>query len=609
MALLFALIGSGSSLLTWWMFFDGEERVLVGLCALNAVVVVAGLYVLRRCVMRQMGLIRDGARAVHAGDLLHCIPIVSRDELAFVAEMFNEMSVTIAHLRLERDQAAAAVRESQFSYRILFENNPQAMWIYDVETLQFLAANNAAISLYGYSREEFLSMTIAQLHHSDEDSLRQMVAKRTAHGIFFGTARHTKKDGTEIDVDLASHNLTLGSRPARLVAAHDISEKKLLERQLLHAQKLEAVGQLAGGIAHDFNNLLMIVSGYSDLLLQETRGEDREKIQGIKNATIRGAVLTRQLLAFGRKQVLQPKVVDLNHIIRTGRDIWSRILGEDIVVETILDEELWPVRIDPVQFEQVLMNLYVNARDAMPGGGQLTVRTANVSTDASASTGPAGRPLVEVSVSDAGCGIDEATLPKIFEPFFTTKPAGKGTGLGLSTVHGIVAQSGGRASVKSKPGEGTTFGLYFPALPGAMPEIEVTPLDGITTASGSETILVVEDDHTVRSLCREALAKGGYSVLEASDGPEALRIAAQYQGQIDLLLTDVVIPGMDGWDLSDCIRHLRPGIKVLFMSGYAADVLAEHGVAEDIAVMRKPFPMNELSGRVREMLDVASNVA
>jgi PAS domain S-box-containing protein len=403
-------------------------------------------------------------------------------------------------------------------------------------------------------------------------------------------------------------------RLAANLAAVAVENVRLLERdsereeQLLQSQKMEAVGRLAGGVAHDFNNLLTVILGYGDLAIRRARGDVElvELITQMKSAGDRAATLTRQLLAFSRKQMMKPKQLNLNVVVAELGKMLHRLIGEDVVIALELESALGSVRADPGQIEQVIVNLAVNARDAMPEGGKLTIETINVDVDASyASTHVDVRPgpYVRLAVADTGCGMDEATRAQIFEPFFTTKEQGKGTGLGLSTVYGIVKQSDGWLDVESAPGTGTTFAIYLPRLD---QKGEGEPRDLATAAAttGTETILLVEDEAMVRTLASATLRRSGYTVLEAGDGVEALELCAQFTGRIDLLVTDVVMPRMSGRQTAIEVLAVRPGLKVLYVSGYTEDSIVHHGVLdESIAFLEKPFTPAALAARVREILD------
>jgi len=391
----------------------------------------------------------------------------------------------------------------------------------------------------------------------------------------------------------------------------DITERRNLEEQFLQAQKMEAVGRLAGGVAHDFNNVLTAIMGYSELALDALPEEHPEHnhIEEIRKAGERAAALTRQLLAFSRKQILQPEVLCLNEVVSGMTKMLRRMIPEDVELVAVLDPALERVKLDPTQMEQVLMNLAVNARDAMPKGGKLTLETANVELDLAYSRShPEVQPgnYVMLAVSDTGCGMDEATQARIFEPFFTTKEKSKGTGLGLSTVYGIVKQSGGSIFVYSEPGKGTAFKIYLPRVdevPGERgPVVEKRP--GPALPQGAETVLVAEDDETLRRLIYEILQSSGYAVLEAGRGEEALRLAGEHAGPIHLLITDMVMPGMGGRDLAVRLAALRPGTRVLYVSGYTDDAIVRHGVLEPgLAFLQKPFKPEALLHKVREVLE------
>jgi nitrogen-specific signal transduction histidine kinase/ActR/RegA family two-component response regulator len=387
-----------------------------------------------------------------------------------------------------------------------------------------------------------------------------------------------------------------------------VTEQRQLEAQLLQSQKMEAVGRLAGGVAHDFNNLLTVIMSYSDLLLEDLPSADthREDVEQIRKAAEGAASLTRQLLAFSRQQVLDPKLVDPNEILRDVAKILRRVLGEDIELKLALDSELGRVIADRGQIEQVLMNLVVNARDAMPRGGKLTIETANVDLDETYGGGHIGvKPgqYVMLAVSDSGVGMDKATQARVFEPFFTTKEYGKGTGLGLSTVFGIVKQSGGSVWLYSEPGAGATFKIYLPRAEGVA-EIGRPPAVPTQSLRGIETILLAEDEEQVRTVLVSILRMMGYQVLEARTPAEALKIAETHPKRIDLLLTDVVMPGMNGRELAERVLTMREGLRVLFMSGYTDDVILHHGVLEaGVPFLQKPITPDSLTRKVRQVLD------
>ena len=380
------------------------------------------------------------------------------------------------------------------------------------------------------------------------------------------------------------------------------------EQQLRQAQKMEVVGKLAGGIAHDFNNLLTVITGYSEILLSNMSEADpiRRELNAIKQAGEKAGALTRQLLAFSRRQMLQPKVIDLNAVVNNLGQMLRRLVGEDIDLVAVLDKKLWRLKADPGQIEQVLMNLVVNARDAMPKGGKLTIETANVELDENYArqhvTVKSGQ-YVMLAVSDTGCGMDAETQSHLFEPFFTTKEHGKGTGLGLSTVYGIIKQSGGTVWVYSEPGQGATFKIYLPRLE---EDGEMIESSAILTPKrrGSETVLLVEDEEIVRTLVRTILTDNSYIVLEAQNGREAIRICEEFTGQIHILMTDIVMPEMSGRELAERLAISRPHVKVLYTSGYTDDAVVRHGVlAADTAFLQKPFTPDVLLNKMREVLE------
>jgi PAS domain S-box-containing protein len=712
---------------------------------------------------------RAGAQDyVLKGNLTRLPPAVERE--------LRESKVRASHRR-----AQEALRESEMRYRVLFENSPLPKWLFDVETLQVLAVNDAAVRSYGYSREEFLTMSIKDIRPPEdlEASVRED-GRLGPDSESIGVRRHRKKDGTVIDVDLSGHTFTLEGKVARLIVAQDITERRAAEEQVRllhtialaanevggldetlevvlrlicqaaraplaiawvpgprgvperravwtrpeergrfrlfvegrqfergtdlpgrtwssrepvwipnlaeddtfsrrllasvlglrtgvavpvlaageavailevffdqprerdaklirlfsavgaqigsvverrraeealrkseeqfhHAQKMEAVGQLTGGVAHDFNNLLSVILSYSVLLAEELPADDprREDLLEIKEAGQRAASLTQQLLAFSRRLALQPRVVDLNQVMAGTEKMLRRLIGEDVELTVVLAPAAASVNVDPGQMEQVIMNLAVNARDAMPTGGQLTIEIAGVELDeafVSEHAGSTAGPHIMLSVSDSGCGMDAATQARVFEPFFTTKERGRGTGLGLSTVFGIVRQSAGTIWLSSEKGKGTTFKIYLPVAKAAAEKVTWLPVEP-ARLHGSETVLVVEDEEGVRKLVRSILQRNGYRVLEAKDGADALRVAEQ-QPNIDLLLTDVVMPHMSGAETAMRLLAIRPGLKLLYMSGYTDNAVVLHGVLRsEAAFVQKPITPNALLAKVREVLD------
>lgn len=628
----------------------------------------------------------------------------------------------------------AALIESEAQYRLFFESNPLPMWVFELKSLRFLAVNDAAVRHYGYSRDEFLAMSVLDIRPEEE---RQRLLERLSRPLRGREGaeiwKHRKKDGSIIDVEVTAHDLNFHGAEVELVLAHDItarrqSEERLrqsqerfakafrasplgitissegegryldanpaflaltgygrdqivgrteeevglwadpsersrvldqlnsgqhatpinvrfkscsgqfrsvdlvaeriqlddqpcvlaivhdvtgtkeLERQFLQAQKMEAVGRLAAGIAHDFNNMLGVILGYCELARErlESGHPAQEHLLEIRTAGMRAGALTRQLLAFSRQQVLEPRNLSLNSVVHHASKMLLRMIGEDVSLVFRPTEPLGSVYADLSQIEQVLMNLAVNARDAMPRGGKIIIETANVDLDQNSGQGDQpvtpGR-YVMLSVTDTGTGMDEATMAKAFEPFFTTKEAGKGTGLGLSTVYGIVKQSGGYIWASSEPGRGTTFKIYLPYVDRA-PEILTPRIQDAAIPNGTETVLVVEDEVALRNLTVHILKKKGYTVLSAENAARTLDLARRYDRKIDLLLTDVIMPDRSGPELVSEIRKWCPQLKVLYMSGYSRNAMVDQGIlGQDSKLIMKPFSTQALLTKMRAVLE------
>jgi PAS domain S-box-containing protein len=505
----------------------------------------------------------------------------------------------------ESREAQLGFKEIAERYRKLTETSFDAI---DVSENGFVReANRGFVNMFGYERmEDVIGRPIADFIAAE--SLDE-VARRVADGLE-GTYELVgkRKDGKKILLEATGSAHTIGGRPARITALRDMTEKRMLEDQFRQAQKMEAVGRLAGGVAHDFNNLLTVIMSYTEMLIEGMSPQDPrvEDLDQIRKAALAAASLTRQLLAFSRQQVIEPRLVNLSEIVSMSQKMLNRLIGDDIDVVTTLTSEPVAVLIDPGQLEQVIMNLAVNARDAMPQGGKLMLETAGVKMDAEfAQDHWADNPgrFAMLAVTDTGAGMDGPTLARIFEPFFTTKEIGKGTGLGLATVYGIVKQSNGFIRVESEPGKGTTFRIYLPLIDKPAERYrdrsEVARLE-----RGTETILLTEDAAAVRVAARQILERLGYTVLEAPSGRDALTIAKKRTAPIHLLLTDVVMPEMSGRELTEQFVLLRPDAKVLYMSGYTDDSIVRHGILRPgIAYLQKPFSPDTLARKVREVLD------
>ncbi len=530
------------------------------------------------------------------------------DEQMFAVAAANLVSLVIG--QWERRRAEEALRESQERFKAFMDSGLAVAFMKD-EDGRMVYANQPFERFFKLTRSDWLGKTDFELW--PQETARKLRENDLA--VFAGGVPVELME-TVPAPDGAPHYWLVFKFPFTDVSgkrflggmAVDITERKQLEEQLRQSQKMEAVGKLAGGVAHDFNNLLTIITGYSQLLLDRVGHESplRGNLMEIKRAGDRASSLTQQLLAFSRRQVLKPKVLDLNAVVTGLEGMLQRLVGEDIHLVTALDPELGPVKTDPGQIEQVIMNLVVNARDAMPQGGRLTIETANVEMKTAdrhgeGLKGPARYAML--AVNDTGCGMDAQTQARIFEPFFTTKEVGKGTGLGLSTVYGIVEQSGGHIDVASELGRGTAFKIYLPRVDDAVAGTE----GGTVSASlpcGTETVLVVEDEPGVRALARDTLRMRGYSVLEARHGIEALVIGSQYPGTIHLLMADVVMPQMNGREVAERLLRVRPEVKVLYVSGYTEDAIVHHGVlAPGTNFLQKPFTPDVLADKVREVLN------
>jgi PAS domain S-box-containing protein len=513
----------------------------------------------------------------------------------------------------ERKRAEERLRETTQRLQLATTAGGIGIWDLDIHS-DMLIWDDRMFELYGVSKDAFspgLDAWEKCLHPDDRAEAAEAVRAAIRGDKEFDTEFRVVHPGGKVKF-LQANGIVIRNavgKATRMIGMNrDITERRNLEQRLRQSQKIEAVGRLAGGIAHDFNNLLTVINGYSEILLNRlAEGSPlRKEVEEIKRAGDSAATLTRQLLAFSRRQVLQPEVIDLNEVIPQMDMMLRRLIGEDVEFRTVLGTELWSVKADPGQIEQVLMNLVVNARDAMPGGGKLTIETSNVVLSEEYSKGHnpvTPGPYVMLAISDTGAGMDEKTAAKIFEPFFTTKERGKGTGLGLSTVYGIVKQSAGFIWVYSEPGKGSTFKIYLPRTEDRreFPDKEAPPVEDLR---GEKTVLVVEDEESIRKLATEILGQYGYAVISAGDGEEALTTAGEHKGEIGLLLTDVVMPRMGGRELYERLRQLRPGIKVLYMSGYTDNAIVHQGVLDPgIAFLQKPYSPISLLRKVKEVLE------
>ena len=524
--------------------------------------------------------------------------------------LFFATALLICWFNAALRSAQERLRRSEVNFRSLVTNAPYGICRCDSSGL-LLDVNPAFAGMLGYdSPRQLTGKHLGSLYSEAQQWFQTADYLRAGKAFTNITAECVRSDGATIVARVSGRAMPNGKEgPTFEIFMEDITERRALEVQLRQAQKMEAIGRLAGGVAHDFNNLLMVISGYSEFLL-ERLGPDpglRGPAQEISNAAQRATSLTRQLLAFSRKQILTPKVVDLNEVVTENLKMLTRMIGEDLDLVMVPGSELGAIRADPGQIEQVIMNLAVNARDAMPQGGKLTIETANVLLDdafARAHTPLEPGEYIMLAISDTGLGMDAETQARIFEPFFTTKGT-KGTGLGLSTVYGIVKQSGGYIFVDSESGRGTTFRMYFPRADGREESTAVHAAMGLPRRErGQETILLVEDEVNLRRLARQYLEGQGYTILEAEDGAAALQITAGFKGKIDLLFTDIVMPGISGRELATRITGQRPEIRVLYMSGYAESAVGEGGTLDPgTNLLHKPFSLPTLKERVRELLD------
>ena len=595
------------------------RRATIAALIFVALALILSRLVTRRITSPLINLSRAAA-AMAAGDYSQRVAIRRRDEIGQLGQDFNTMAAHVAGAQhdleaqiKERKQAVEALIESERAYRSTFDEAPVGIAHTSLDG-RLLRVNGRLSALLEYAPSELLAVELAMLIHADElgedsEGRRQVLAGTIEQ--FAREGRLRTRTGTFVWVAMfvSLYRDSAGNPAYFITIITDISERRRLEIQLRQAHKMEAVGRLAGGVAHDFNNLLTAILGFSFMLLEDLAADDpnRSAIVEIQRAGESAATLTKQLLAFGRQQILHLEVLDLNAVVRHIDALLQRVIGEDIDLVLRLAAGVDPISADAGQIEQVIMNLVINARDAMPTGGMLTIETANVDLDrAHVARHPAAREgrHVMLAIIDTGVGMPSEVQAQIFEPFFTTKKRGEGTGLGLATVYGIVKQSGGWIWVYSEIGQGTTFKVYFP-LTSAPSRLQL-PAEPAHPLGGHETVLIAEDQAEVRLVASTALRRMGYGVLEASSGEEALAVVQGHAGAIDLLLTDVVMPAMNGRELAEAVKSLRPGIRVLYASGYTDHAIVRHGILDaGVAFIQKPFTPSTLNTKVREILDAA----
>ena len=558
------------------------------------------LYLLERTVLSRVAKLSGRVTQIGtSGDLSARIQVTGDDELAFLGGAINGMLEDLQQAEVDRDQGRARLS-------MIIDKMPAVLWTTDKD-LRFTSSVGAGLENIGLRPNQTVGMTLQEYFHNDDPGFPPFAAHQKAlAGESVSYEMEWEKRGFESYVQPMRDSE--GEVTGVIGIALDVTERKHLAEQLRQSQKMQAVGQLAGGVAHDFNNLLMVVKGHAEILLNRIPANSplRSNAESVDRAADRAAALTRQLLAFSRMQVLRPRVLDLNEVVSGMTKMFSRVIGENIEMTFVPASHLGRVKADPGQIEQVLLNLVVNARDAMPDGGRLTIETTNIQLDRDYSATHHNiqpGPWIMLTVTDTGCGMDAKTQARIFEPFFTTKEQGKGTGLGLATVYGVVKQSGGFIYVYSEVGQGTTFKVYLPMVVAEVDK-EAAEKAPALPPRGSETVLFVEDEESVRELVVEYLRGAGYRVLEACDGAQALQMAAAHNGTIDILVTDVVMPRISGRELASQIAAARPNVKVLFISGYTDDSIFRHGVLQGgVAYLQKPFNLKSIAQKIREVLD------
>jgi len=530
------------------------------------------------------------------------VPEILRAKITVFVELFKRAEKIHLQERMLRERAEEALIASNANYKLLFENNPRPMWVYDTETLAFLAVNDAAIEKYGYSREEFLTMTIKDVRPPEDlPNLFDSLSKVHQTGEYAGCWRHQKRDGSIIDVEIASHQLPFAGRPARLVLANDVTEKKMIEAQLLRTQRMESIGTLAGGIAHDLNNVLAPILMAVQLLRERFKDDPTQRIlETMETSARRGASIVRQVLTFARGVKGEQTAIQPKHLLANMERMLQQTFPKSIDVRVDVFKQLWLVIGDPTQLDQVLLNLSVNARDAMPNGGKLTIHAENIILDehyARLNLQATAGPYVLIEVADTGYGMPPEVVDKIFEPFFTTKEVGHGTGLGLSTVQAIVKSHRGFVNVYSEVGKGTSFKVFFPAKESDETREAAVQLTELPLGHG-ELILIVDDEAAVREIAQVTLESYNYGVVTAKDGTEALALYAQHKDEIKAVLLDMMMPVMDGPTTIRVLESMNPNIKIIAASGLLDNTKslnlpgAPNGSVR--AVLAKPYTAEKL---------------
>jgi PAS domain S-box-containing protein len=575
-------------------------QILLLLCAAGFVFGAATLFLLERYILSRVADLSENITQIGAsGNLAERLPVTGQDELAYLGTAINGMLEDLEKTETER-------HEGRMRLSVLMEKMPAVLWTTDTE-LRFTSSVGAGLAPLKLRANEMVGQSLFEYFHTEDPEFVAIAAHQKAiAGEVVTYELEWQKRVFESHVQ-PLHNPE-GELLGVIGVALDITDRRHLADQLRQSQKMQAVGELAGGISHDFNNLLMVVKGHGEMLLDRLAEASplRQNVEQIQKAADRAAALTRQLLAFSRKQVLQPRVLELNEVVNGMIQMFARVIGENIELRFLPAAGLSRVKADPAQMEQVLLNLVVNARDAMPDGGRLTIETSSIEIDSSYAADHAGMGpghYAMLVVSDTGCGMDTGTQSRIFEPFFTTKAQGKGTGLGLATVYGVVKQSGGFIWVYSEVGRGTTFKIYLPEVTADVDKRAADKVAG-GLQPGHETILFVEDEDSVRVLVRGYLEAAGYRVLEAEDGVHALELTAKHTGPIHMLITDVVMPRMSGRELATRLAAKQPDMKVLYISGYTDDSIFRDGVLEGgMFFLQKPFNLRALAQKIREVLE------